>query len=330
MKDLLLSMHVFFKEPWELVVDYHGQIGQKGNYSEVSLLLIKQLTLICAHFCKALLQRLGQESARFIHQLYGRWQGLLMLNVVESKALLPLVSHWERWRQKQRRQSRISKADGHGWRVNITPYVLEICCCATAFQPQCRQGCCPPQKKPCLLDFIGSTKWRRQIIHDRWELSLRLTPWIWADVFWLPWKQWNPLMTAYLTFTHSDSSPLIATLHLPGVFQPGRLITNLSGGFTRDMNPALAEKWCVQWRNMETDTGLVTDDLLHRALNGSRHNGWLGLIRAVSSEQLFHFTSLQGATIKRDHRGFLGEPVSSRWSRMGEDNRDEEINCCLR
>lgn len=80
----------------------------------------------------------------------------------------------------------------------------------------------------------------------------------------------------------------------------------------------------------ELHAGLVTDDLLHRALNGSRHNGWLGLIRAVSSEKLFHFTSLQGATIKRDHRGFLGEPVSSRWSRMGEDNRDEEINCCLR
>lgn len=71
----------------------------------------------------------------------------------------------------------------------------------------------------------------------------------------------------------------------------------------------------------ELHTGLVTDDLLHRALNGSRHNGWLGLIRAVSSEQLFHFTSLQGATIKRDHRGFLGEPVSSRWSRMGEDKQ---------
>lgn len=148
---------------------------------------------------------------------------------------------------------RISKADGHGWCVNITPYGLEICCCAEGLQPQCRQGWCPSQNNPCLLDFIGSTKWRRQIIHDRWELSPCLTPWIWADVFWLPWTQWNPLMTAYLTFTHSDSRPLIATLHLPRDCQPGRQITNLSGGFTRDMNPALAQKWCVQWRNMETD-----------------------------------------------------------------------------
>ncbi len=79
----------------------------------------------------------------------------------------------------------------------------------------------------------------------------------------------------------------------------------------------------------ELHIALVTDDLLHRALNGSRHNGWLGLTRAVSSEQLFHFASLQGATIKRDHRGFLGEPVR-KVKPNGEDNRDEEINCCLR
>jgi len=100
-----IVFNVFIKQP-ELVVECHFQIGQKGNYSEVSLTLINQLTLVCVHFHKVPLQRLqGQESARFIHQLYGRWQGLLMLNVVESKALLPLASHWERWRQKQWWQS---------------------------------------------------------------------------------------------------------------------------------------------------------------------------------------------------------------------------------
>lgn len=81
-----------FSKPLELVV---GQSGLKGNYSEVIVTRIKQLTLISARFCTAPLQTPSQKSASFIHQLYGRWQGLLVFNVVESKALLPHASHWK-------------------------------------------------------------------------------------------------------------------------------------------------------------------------------------------------------------------------------------------
>lgn len=127
-------------------------------------------------------------------------------------------------------------------------------------------------------------------------------------------------MTAYLTFTHSVSRPLIATLHLPGVCQPGRLITNLSGGVHEGYESSAGEEIMCSveeygdWH--EPHTGLVTDDLLQRALNGSRHDGWLGLIRAVSSERLFHFTSLRGTTIKRYHRG-----SSASLSAQGEAER---------
>lgn len=172
-------------------------------------------------------------------------------------------------------------------------------------------------------------KWSLQIILDRWKLSRCLSLHIRADVFWLPWKEWNPLMTAYLTFTHSVSRPLIATLHLPGVCQLGRLITNLSGGVHEGYeSSAGGEIMCSveeygDWH--ERHTGLVTDDLLQRSLNGSRHDSWLGLIRAVSSEQLFHFTSLSGDDHQKISQRFRGQLVSSRWSRT-----EEEINCCLR